>query len=158
MINTRRLRESIVVIPKDNLILDGTIKENLDIYSKYSLEYMKEFIFTFNEIFNKDEFHIFNDLNYKITGNNLSEGQKSLIQILRGILKKPKILCLDESNAELDDETEKILFDIMFKKFTYITYIVIAHKLNILRNFDRIIVLDHGKIKEINSPNHILNI
>ena len=112
----------------------------------------------FDEILKKNEFSIFYQLDFMVTSNNLSEGQKSLIQILRGLLKKPKILCLDESNAELDDETERILFDIILNKFSNITFIVIAHKLNILRNFDTIIVLDHGKIKEINSPNNILNI
>jgi ATP-binding cassette subfamily C (CFTR/MRP) protein 1 len=146
------------VIPKDHLILEGTIKDNIDYEGKYVDEVLKEFLNIFSEIFNKTEFAIFNDLGYKIdaNGSNLSEGQKTLIQILRGVIKRPIVLCFDESNAELDDDTEKLLFNILFKNFSSITFIVIAHKLNILDVFDSIIVIEDGRIKEINKPNSIL--
>jgi ABC-type multidrug transport system fused ATPase/permease subunit len=151
------LRNRIVIIPKDCLIVEGSLKENIDIDNKFSKDYVDEFLNIFSEIISKDEFKIFKELDTNITNNggNLSEGQKSLIQIFRGLLRKPLLLCFDESNAELDDETEKVLFKILFDKFE-IALLVIAHKLNILENFDSIIVIENGKIKDINKPKNIL--
>jgi ATP-binding cassette subfamily C (CFTR/MRP) protein 1 len=151
------LRKQIVVIPKDYLIMEGTIKSNIDMEGLYSKGYLEEILAVFVEIFVKPEFSMFNDLNNKVSygGNNLSEGQKTLILILRGILRKPNLLCFDESNAELDDYTERLLFKILYEKFN-MTLLVIAHKLNILDNFDIIIVIEDGRIKDIDKPSNIL--
>jgi ABC-type multidrug transport system fused ATPase/permease subunit len=111
------LRKEILYIPKDFILFEGTLKENLDINNAYTIDQLEEKLKDFNNLFNKNEFTIFKDLSYSIAknGNNLSEGQKSVLQLLRSILKNPSILCLDESNAELDDETGN----------NYINYIII---------------------------------
>jgi ABC-type multidrug transport system fused ATPase/permease subunit len=100
------LRKEILYIPKDFILFEGTLKENLDINNEYTVDQLEEKLKNFDNLFNKNEFIIFKNLSYSIAknGNNLSEGQKSILQLLRSILKNPSILCLDESNAELDDE------------------------------------------------------
>jgi ATP-binding cassette subfamily C (CFTR/MRP) protein 10 len=161
-IELENLRKEISVVPKDVLILEGTVKSNIDFLSLYSDEYFSEFMSIFADIFGtKPEFELFtkNLFTYKIEngGTNLSEGQKCLIQIFRCIIRKSKLICLDESNGELDDDTEEKLFNILFEKFNHTTFIVIAHKLNILNKFDNILVIEGGKIAECGTPRMILN-
>ena len=94
----------------------------------------------------------------------MSEGQKSIIQIIRGIISKPCLMCMDEFNAELDDETgnkkinklENLILDIIFKKFKEITIIAIVHKLNVLKKFDFLYVIENGEIIEQGTPLKIL--
>ena len=86
------------------------MKKNLDIYGKYEKEQIKEFLqFNFGDLLQQKDFTFLQNLDYEISseGTNLSEGQKSIIQLLRGVLLKPCLMCMDEFNAELDNETGK---------------------------------------------------
>jgi ABC-type bacteriocin/lantibiotic exporter with double-glycine peptidase domain len=105
-------------------------------------------------------------LDYEIhsEGSNISEGQKSMIQLLRGVLLKPSLICMDEFNAELDNETgmyiikfiEILILDLMLKKFPQITFMAIVHKLYILEKFDYIYVIENGEIVDKGTPSEML--
>jgi len=106
------IRESIAFISKDVFVIEGSIKENLDFLNKYDASEIEEFLLQFEKLFDYKEFEIFNKSNFQLNlieknGANLSEGQKNLLNILRALLKKKPIICFDESNSELDNETGK---------------------------------------------------
>lgn len=143
-------------------MIEGSIKDNLDFQDKYDASEIEEFLQQFERLFENKEFEIFNKTNFKLNlieknGANLSEGQKNLLNILRALLKKKPIICFDESNSELDNETERMIFDLIFEKYNYITFIIITHKLQILNKFDYVYLIDDGKISKQGVPADIIN-
>ena len=89
-------------------------------------------------------------------GSNLSVGQKQLICIARAIIRKRKIVVMDEATANIDMNTEKIIqkaLDLLLKNCTIIT---VAHRIKTIENYDKILVLDEGKVKEFDTPNNLL--
>lgn len=90
-------------------------------------------------------------------GAKYSAGQKQLVCLARAALANCKILVMDEANANMDAQTEKILSDIMNDIFSNCTTLMIAHKLNLIMNCDKILVLDKGQIVEFDRPKVLLN-
>jgi len=90
------------------------------------------------------------------SGNNLSVGQCQLICIARAILKKSKILLIDEATANVDQKTDEIIQTVFINKFQDRTVLTIAHRLSTLAKCDRIVVLDKGIIVDFDTPLNIL--
>jgi len=91
-------------------------------------------------------------------GATLSAGQAQLISFIRAMVYDPQILVLDEATASVDTETEELIQHAINKLMQGKTSIVIAHRLSTKQNEDRIIVLDHGEIKEIGSHQQLLKL
>jgi ATP-binding cassette subfamily B protein len=89
-------------------------------------------------------------------GSTLSAGQAQLISFIRAMVYDPKILVLDEATSSVDTETEELIQKAIYKLMQGRTSIVIAHRLSTIQNADRIIVLDHGEIKETGSHQKLL--
>ena len=89
-------------------------------------------------------------------GENLSVGQRQLVCLARALLRKTKILILDEATAAVDLETDDLIQATIRKEFKDSTILTIAHRLNTIMDFDKIMVLDEGSIAEYDSPNHLL--
>ncbi len=89
-------------------------------------------------------------------GATLSVGQAQLISFIRAMVYNPRILVLDEATASVDTETEELIQNAITKLMQGRTSIVIAHRLSTIQNADRIIVLDHGEIKESGSHQELL--
>ncbi|WP_419802643.1 ABC transporter ATP-binding protein [Mucilaginibacter sp.] len=91
-------------------------------------------------------------------GSTLSAGQAQLISFIRALVYDPKILVLDEATASIDTETEELIQEAIFKLMKGRTSIVIAHRLSTIQNADKIIVLDHGEIKEMGNHQELLKL
>lgn len=91
-------------------------------------------------------------------GATLSAGQAQLISFIRAMVYDPRILVLDEATASVDTETEELIQHAINKLMQGRTSIVIAHRLSTIQNADRIIVLDHGEIKEMGSHQQLLKL
>src|SRR6202008_1447297 len=89
-------------------------------------------------------------------GATLSVGQRQLISFIRAMVYDPKILVLDEATSSVDSETEEMIQQAIEKMMRGRTAIVIAHRLSTIQKADKIIVLDHGEIKEVGKHEELL--
>ena len=98
------------------------------------------------------------DYNVMERGATLSSGQAQLISFIRALVYDPAILVLDEATSSVDTETEILIQNAIYKLMQGRTAIVIAHRLSTIQNADKIIVLDHGEIKEMGTHQELLKI
>lgn len=89
-------------------------------------------------------------------GQNLSVGQKQLVCLARALLRKTKILILDEATAAVDLETDDLIQNTVWDAFKNCTVLTIAHRLNTVMNSDQILVLDRGRIVEFDTPANLI--
>ena len=142
------IADRIAYVPQKTYIFSGTIKENI-LYGcskKMSNDEIIEAIKKAN--IHHEIMHKLGGLNGKVAenGNNLSGGQKQRIALARLILKSPDILIFDEATSALDNTNESIIQKNIERIFANKTTITIAHRLTTLKNSDRILVFDNGKI------------
>ena len=99
-------------------------------------------------------------LHHQITegGSNLSVGQRQLMCLARALLRKTKVLILDEATAAVDLETDDLIQATIRKEFAGSSVLTIAHRLNTIMDYDRIMVLDKGELKEYDSPGNLLKV
>ena len=89
-------------------------------------------------------------------GTRLSGGQRQRIAVARALLKDSPIVLLDEATSSLDGESEELIRQALDRLMRDRTVIAIAHRLSTLRSFDRIVVLDRGRVAQDGSPEELL--
>ncbi|XP_053327188.1 multidrug resistance-associated protein 1 isoform X1 [Spea bombifrons] len=150
------LRFKITIIPQDPVLFSGSLRMNLDPFEKYT----DEEIWSALELAHLKNFvsGLPDKLNHECAegGENLSIGQRQLVCLARALLRKTKILVLDEATAAVDLETDGLIQSTIRKEFEDCTVITIAHRLNTIMDYTRVIVLDKGQIVEFDSPNSLL--
>lgn len=96
-------------------------------------------------------------LKFGNSGSNLSQGQRQLVSLARALLTPSNILVLDEATAAVDVETDALLQTTLRSPlFAKRTIITIAHRINTILDSDRIVVLEHGQVKEFDSPKKLM--
>lgn len=100
----------------------------------------------------------FYDLDHEVSegGRNLSQGQRQLLCLARAILKRPRILLLDEATASIDYETDGIIQSTIRNTFRDSTILTIAHRLRTIADYDLILVLEKGEVAQFNHPYDLL--
>ncbi|XP_043849386.1 multidrug resistance-associated protein 1-like [Dromiciops gliroides] len=151
------LRGKLNIIPQDPVLFSGTLQMNLDPLEKYSdnelwealeLCHLKEFVQSLPK-------RLLHDISEG--GENLSVGQRQLVCLARALLRKTKILVLDESTASVDYETDNLVQSTIRKEFADCTILTIAHRLHTIMNSERILVLDSGRIVEFGAPQNLIS-
>ena len=148
------LREIITVIPQDPTLIEGTLRENLDPMGIFTDDDM-----TFNMNLIGLAYLLENnglDFEVKEDGRNLSTGEKQLICMVRAILRKSKIIIMDEATSSVDYNTEKLIQKTILNNLKGSTIITIAHRIKTIINYDRILVFDKGEVIEEGSPNELI--
>ncbi|EMP37352.1 Multidrug resistance-associated protein 1 [Chelonia mydas] len=150
------LRFKITIIPQDPVLFSGSLRMNLDPFDKYS----DEEIWTSLELAHLKNFvsSLPDKLNHECSegGENISVGQRQLVCLARALLRKSKILVLDEATAAVDLETDDLIQSTIRTQFEDCTVLTIAHRLNTIMDYERVIVLDKGEIVECDSPANLL--
>ncbi|XP_050416421.2 multidrug resistance-associated protein 1-like [Patella vulgata] len=151
------LRSSITVLPQDPVLFSGSMKMNLDPFNVYKESDLWEAL----EHANLSKFvsEVPGKLEYEVGegGQNLSVGQRQLVCLARTLLRKTKILVLDEATAAVDMETDDLIQQTIRTEFKDCTVLTIAHRLNTIMDYDRVMVLDNGLIKEFDQPDKLIN-
>jgi ATP-binding cassette, subfamily C (CFTR/MRP), member 1 len=151
------VRSNITIIPQDPVLFSGTVRFNLDPFGVYSepqlwdalaKSHLKEFVQEFE-----------GGLDAKVTeyGENLSAGQKQLICLTRALLRKSKVLIMDEASSSLDYETDRLLQESIQANMADATILTIAHRLWTLTKCDKILVMRDGLASEFDSPEALLS-
>jgi len=151
-IGLRQLRRRLAIIPQDPMLFTGTIRSNLDPFSEYTdddLWQSLKAVSLSNYVSEQP-----NQLDSTVTenGDNLSVGTRQLLCLARALLRRSKIIVMDEATASIDYETDALIQKTIRKEFAKATVLTIAHRINTILDSDRVMVLDHGHIAEFDSP------
>ncbi|XP_058820116.1 multidrug resistance-associated protein 1-like [Topomyia yanbarensis] len=151
-----QLRSRLTIIPQDPVLFSGTLRMNVDPFKVYSDDQVwKALELAHLKVFVKG---LAAGLDHEIAenGENLSVGQRQLICLARAILRKTKVLILDEATAAVDLETDDLIQKTIRAEFDDCTILTIAHRLNTILDSDRVMVLDQGLVAECDTPQALL--
>ncbi|KAM9396344.1 ATP-binding cassette sub-family C member 4-like isoform 1-T1 [Salvelinus alpinus] len=150
------LRQKMSIIPQDPVLFTGTMRKNLDPFSQHTDEDLWNALqevqlkSAVEELPNKMETVLAE------SGSNFSVGQRQLVCLARAVLRKNRILIIDEATANVDPRTDELIQKTIRDKFRECTVLTIAHRLNTIIDSDRILVLDAGQIHAYDEPYTLL--
>lgn len=142
------LRDKIGFVSQDAIIFKGTLRENLSCDETQTDQYLIDASQTTGLVraLSKEGFNL--DMEILEGGTNLSVGQRQLVSLTRVLLKNPSILVLDEATANIDPHYEEIIHEAVMKMMKGRTCLMIAHRLETLKQCDRILVFNEGQLVE----------
>ncbi len=153
----KELRDDVAMVLQQNVLFSGTIKENLkwgnenatdeEIVKACKQASIDDFIESLPDKYDTD---------LGQGGVNVSGGQKQRLCIARALLKKPKIIILDDSTSAVDTHTDSCIRQALKEELKGTTTLIIAQRVASVKDADRIIVLDDGKIVDIDTPENLL--
>ncbi|KAF6834099.1 ABC multidrug transporter [Colletotrichum musicola] len=147
------VRSSLVAVPQESYVFDGTVRLNLDpgqsVPDTDVVEALKRV-----RLWDKVEGR--GGLDAVIDGGFLSQGEAQLLVFARAMLRKSKVLILDEITSSLDEESSHVVDDVLRTWFKDWTIVAIAHKLESVLDFDRVAVVDAGALVELGEPRQLL--
>ncbi|KAH7859778.1 hypothetical protein Vadar_005341 [Vaccinium darrowii] len=156
LIGLHDLRSRLSIIPQDPTMFEGTVRSNLDPLEEYTDEQIWEAL---------DKCQLGDDVRKKegkldsaVTenGENWSMGQRQLVCLGRVLLKKSKVLVLDEATASVDTATDNLIQQTLKQHFSNCTVLTIAHRITSVIDSDMVMLLDNGLIQEYDSPAKLL--
>ncbi|RUS20234.1 hypothetical protein BC937DRAFT_95643 [Endogone sp. FLAS-F59071] len=164
------LRSRLTIIPQDPILFSGTIRFNLDPFDEHEDNDLWESLRRVHLIDSRppspdqasEAEHAvpqqFTNLEASVSegGGNFSQGQRQLLCMARALLRNSKIIVMDEATASVDFATDQKIQNTIRHEFASSTLICIAHRLRTVIDYDKILVLDHGKVVEFDTPYALL--
>ncbi|XP_065862553.1 ABC transporter C family member 3-like isoform X2 [Euphorbia lathyris] len=150
------LRSRLSIIPQDPTMFEGTVRSNMDPLEEYTDEQIWEAldICQLGDEVRKKEKRL--DQSVTENGENWSVGQRQLVCLGRVLLKKSKVLVLDEATASVDTATDNLIQHTIRQHFTECTVITVAHRITSVLDSDMILLLSKGLVEEYDSPARLL--
>ena len=159
------LRRRIAILPQEPLLFSGTLRSNLDPFERYDdvrlIDAMKRAYLTSaaagepgatSEGGNQALTKLSLDSVIDEEGANLSIGQRSLVSLARALVKDSRIILLDEATASVDLDTDAKIQNTIRTEFGDRTLLCIAHRLTTIIGYDRVVVMDDGRVSEFDTP------
>ncbi|XP_077506866.1 multidrug resistance-associated protein 1-like isoform X1 [Amblyomma americanum] len=152
----KKLRRSVTIIPQDPSLLRGTLRMNLDPTNSYSDEQVWTVL---------GQAHLFSlvsadskklHLETGDGGSNLSVGQRQLVCLARALLRNTRVLVLDEATSQMDGDTDSLIQRTLRESFAKCTVLTIAHRLHTVLDYDKILVMEEGRVREFGSVSTLL--
>ena len=155
LIGLSLLRSIITVIPQDPTLIEGSLRENLDPSGKFNDDSMIESL----KLMGLDYLLEDDGLNFMVkeSGDNLSSGERQLICMVRAMIRKSKIIIMDEATSSIDYNTEQLIQNGVMNNFKDSTVITIAHRIKTILEYDRILVFEQGQLVEQGSPKELID-
>uniref|UniRef100_A0A8D3BY82 ATP-binding cassette, sub-family C (CFTR/MRP), member 3 n=1 Tax=Scophthalmus maximus TaxID=52904 RepID=A0A8D3BY82_SCOMX len=151
------LRSKLTIIPQEPVLFSGTLRMNLDPFEQCSDDELWKAL-------EQSHLHKFVrnqpaklELECTEGGENLSVGQRQLVCLARALLRKTRILVLDEATAAIDLETDDLIQSTIRTQFEDCTVFTIAHRLNTIMDYTRVLVLDKGQVAEFDTPTSLIS-
>jgi ABC-type multidrug transport system fused ATPase/permease subunit len=161
-----KLRRGLAVIPQDPILFSGTIRNNLDPFNNFRDEELYNALESVglysSQSIDPSVSYLSNvrvdSLEEPVNegGSNLSVGQRQLLVIARALLRKARIIILDEATAAIDAATDAGIQRVMKTQFADCSCLTVAHRLNTVVDSDLILVMDDGRAAEFDSPKNLL--
>ncbi|XP_043705047.1 ABC transporter C family member 3-like [Telopea speciosissima] len=150
------LRSRLSIIPQDPIMFEGTLRNNLDPLEEYTDEQIWEALDRCqlgDEVRKKE-----GKLDFRVTenGENWSMGQRQLVCLGRVLLKRSKVIVLDEATASVDTTTDYLIQQMLREHFSRSMVITVAHRITSIIDIDMVLVLDNGLVLEYDSPAKLL--
>ncbi|XP_049529374.1 ATP-binding cassette sub-family C member 4-like [Anopheles darlingi] len=153
-----QLRSKVSIIPQDPVLFSGTLRRNLDPFESYpdadlwrALELVE-----LRELANETSSGLGLHAYVAAGGQNFSVGQRQLLCLARAILRGNRILVLDEATANVDPDTDRLIQRTIREQFVDCTVLTIAHRLNTIIDYDRVVVMEGGRAVEFGQPAELL--
>ena len=149
------VRTHLSILPQEATLFYGSLKYNIDPFAQHSDDEVWEALryVQLEAVVRRMPKQL--DTLVAEAGSNLSAGQRQLLCLARALLRKPKVLCLDEATANVDIATDEVIQRVIREQFSSCTIITIAHRLNTILDYDVIIVLDKGIVAEVGTPDEL---
>ncbi|XP_032851218.2 ATP-binding cassette sub-family C member 10 isoform X1 [Tyto alba] len=154
LVGLEELRSRLAIIPQDPFLFSGSIRENLDPQGKRTDAELHEVL---EQCHLRDAVTQMGGLDSELgeRGKSLSVGQRQLVCLARALLTQAKVLCIDEATASVDQKTDQLLQLTIRQRFADKTVLTIAHRLNTILDSDRVLVMQAGRVAELDSPTHL---
>ena len=151
-LNLQRARRSMAVIAQDPVLFGGSLRRNLD---PFSVQTDLDLWTALEDVQLKAMVEkLPGQLEYKVneTGSNFSVGERQLVCLARALVQKSKIIVMDEATANVDFKTDNLIQEVIRHKFKDSTVLTIAHRLNTIMDYDKVLILDGGRMLEFDKP------
>jgi ABC-type multidrug transport system fused ATPase/permease subunit len=159
-LGVRDLRSRLTIIPQDPVLFEGTLRSNLDPLNEHSDDViwdalrLTHVLESFQVTENSPALSLDNAVNEN--GSNYSQGQRQLLCLARALLRQSKFIFLDEATASVDPETDAKIQQTVRSEFSNGTILTVAHRLKTIMDYDRVLVLDQGTVREMGTPMELL--